>query len=448
MHSIWISPIFTAAATYILWIEIRWAGMIGIFCVFLIVPIQSYAGKLSAVIRFKTALRTDERVRFMDEIISGVQVIKMYAWEKPFAHLIAIARRLELQMVLKNAYVRALYMTFNVFTTRMALFCTVLSVFLMYGREKIMVSQIFMISYLFTAISHSMCQLFVRGVAEMGEALVSFKRLQMFLEYEEKDHVDTITPEPISNDQLETKNLAILMKNLSAGWVDNPKAQLKISKKVGSYKIQSKPIEFKLFSLQGVDLEVPKGKLIFVIGPVGAGKSTMMQVLLKELPLIGGSMGINGSISYTSQESWIFTSTIKQNITFGAPMNRTRYNEVVRNTDLLKDFTQFSAGDMTLVGENGTGLSGGQKARINFARALYRKADIYLIDDPLSAVDTHVQSHLFNNCIGPTSFLARENATRILITHQVHFLKDADWIVVLKNVIISLQQFIMLNSRN
>lgn len=261
-----------------------------------------YAGKLSAVIRFKTALRTDERVRFMDEIISGVQVIKMYAWEIPFSRLIATARRLELQMVLKNAYVRALYMTFNLFTTRMALFCTVLSILLMYGRENIMVSKIFMISYLFGAISHAMCQTFVRGLAEMGETLVSFKRLQMFLEYEEKDDNKSDSTEFISPDQLESRNVAVLMKNVTAGWmnIDDKNGRKKISKRVGSYKSDSQPITSDVlsFKLQSIDLEVPKGKLIFVIGSVGSGKSTLMQLLLKELPVSSGSIGINGKISY------------------------------------------------------------------------------------------------------------------------------------------------------
>lgn len=139
LQSLWTAPLLLIALTYILWNETKLAGMVGLLIVFLIVPLQSnfsnrfvyqllsqfrnvfvlgYVGKLSAAIRFKTALRTDERVRFMDEIISGVQVIKMYTWEEPFARLIAVARRLEMKEILKNAYVRALYMTFNLFTTR------------------------------------------------------------------------------------------------------------------------------------------------------------------------------------------------------------------------------------------------------------------------------------------------------------------------------------------
>lgn len=355
-----------------------------------------YAGKLSAAIRFKTALRTDERVRFMDEIISGVQVIKMYAWEKPFAKLISEARRLELKMVLKNAYVRALYMTFTLFTTRMALFCTILSILLMYGRENIMVSKIFMISYLFSAISHAMCQTFVRGIAEMGEALVSFKRLQMFLEYEEKEQLDTDSSEFISSDQLESRNIAVLMKNVSAGWSDGAakSGKLKIKKKVGSYKSpnSTNSIEQNSFRLQEIDCEVPKGKLVFVVGTVGAGKSTLLQVLLKELPIACGSVGVNGSVSYSSQESWIFTSTIRQNITFGQPLDRMRYDEIVKCTALAKDFGQLSAGDLTLVGENGTGLSGGQKSRIKYE---FKKENTFLSFLLLIAMEFSFQSGPF-----------------------------------------------------
>ena len=116
--------------------------------------------------------------------------------------------------------------------------------------------------------------------------------------------------------------------------------------------------------LKDINVELSKGKLIFVIGSVGAGKSTLLQILMRELPLICGSIQVNGSISYASQKSWIFTSTIRQNITFGQPMDQSRYDEVVRCTALEKDFEQLPEGDLTVVGENGSGLSGGQKSRI------------------------------------------------------------------------------------
>lgn len=144
-----------------------------------------------------------------------------------------------------------------------------------------------------------------------------------------------------------------------------------------------------------------------------------------------GNIQINGVVSYASQEPWVFAASIRQNITFGQEFDKKRYNEVVRVCALQKDFHQFPDGDLSIVGDRGASLSGGQKARINLARAVYRKADIYLLDDPLSAVDTHVAKHLYQECIN--GYLKYK--TRILVTHQVHHLKNADNIIILNNVI-------------
>lgn len=126
----------------------------------------------------------------------------------------------------------------------------------------------------------------------------------------------------------------------------------------------------------------------------------------------------------------MFAATVRQNILFGQDYHKKRYNEVVKVCALERDFEQFPNGDLTLIGDRGASLSGGQKARINLARAVYREADIYLLDDPLSAVDVHVGKHLFEKCIN--GYLAHK--TRILVTHQVYHLKDADHIVVMSSV--------------
>lgn len=149
-----------------------------------------------------------------------------------------------------------------------------------------------------------------------------------------------------------------------------------------------------------------------------------------ELEVVDGSYHINGTISYASQEPWIFAATIRQNILFGADFDKKRYAEVVRVCCLEKDMEQFPDGDHTIVGDRGASLSGGQKARINLARAVYREADIYLLDDPLSAVDIHVSKKLYEDCIN--GYLA--NKTRILVTHQVFYLRDNDHIIILNNV--------------
>lgn len=158
----------------------------------------------------------------------------------------------------------------------------------------------------------------------------------------------------------------------------------------------------------------------------------MVQLLLGELPVQSGNVIVNGSMSYAAQKPWLFSGTVRNNILFGQAYDKKRYKEVVKCCALVTDFEQLPQGDQTVVGERGASLSGGQRARISLARAMYKTASIYLLDDPLSAVDAHVGKHLFDEVIGPQSPIA-QNATRILITHQVHFLKDADVIVIIES---------------
>lgn len=148
---------------------------------------------------------------------------------------------------------------------------------------------------------------------------------------------------------------------------------------------------------------------------------------------------VQGDLSYAAQEPWLFTGTVRNNILFGEEFDRKRYDEVTKCCALSTDFAQLQNGDKTIVGERGASLSGGQRARISLARAIYKPANIYLLDDPLSAVDAHVGRHLFDEVIGPKGRLAGEKATRILVTHQIHFLTEADWIVILENGRVSRQ---------
>lgn len=145
--------------------------------------------------------------------------------------------------------------------------------------------------------------------------------------------------------------------------------------------------------------------------------------------MAGGNINIQGKIAYASQEPWIFSANVKQNILFGQEMNQQRYDKVIKVCQLERDFTLFPFGDKTLIGEKGVNLSGGQRARINLARAVYAEADVYLLDDPLSAVDSQVGKGIFNECID--EFL--KGKTRILVTHQFQYLKNADQIIVLNN---------------
>jgi ATP-binding cassette subfamily C (CFTR/MRP) protein 4 len=173
--------------------------------------------------------------------------------------------------------------------------------------------------------------------------------------------------------------------------------------------------------LNGGDFSAQMGKLIGIIGAAGSGKSTLLQTILKEVDLIEESVNVRGVVSYAPQEPWFFSASIRKNILFGKAMNREKYHEVVMKVCALEhDLSVLPFGDGTLVGEQGTMMSGGQKARIRLARAIYRDADIYLLDDPLSAVDAHVILHIFNECI--VKYL--KDKCVILVTHQVQYLKD------------------------
>lgn len=152
-------------------------------------------------------------------------------------------------------------------------------------------------------------------------------------------------------------------------------------------------------TLRNVSLTVPPGSFVAIVGQVGSGKSSLLQAILEELPLTGGKVESRGRINYVSQQPWIFASSVRQNILFGQAMDKSRYDEVIRVCQMESDIASFSHGDHTIVGERGINLSGGQRARINLARAIYRDADIYLLDDPLSAVDSHVSRRLVDKCI-------------------------------------------------
>lgn len=314
---------------------------------------------LTSKFRAQTALRTDQRIRFMDEIISGVHVIKMYAWEVPFSHLVGMARKLELKIIRKTSFVRGLYMTFVLFTTRIAVFCTMLAIVILYGAHEITADKVFVMSLYYTIIALTMNQFFVRGIAEIAEVLVALRRLQHFLELEEKP-IESVTG------LFNQSNVAVSTRNAYATWKmpansSTPdKTKQQADEKETFHKSESP-------TLININVDLPKGKLIGVIGPVGAGKSSFLQMLLRELPIDSGALSINGSISYANQEPWVFAASVRQNILFGNDYDHNRYNDIVKCCALRRDFEQFENGDLSIVGEKGS-LSGGQKARIKYAK--------------------------------------------------------------------------------
>ncbi|XP_060810337.1 ATP-binding cassette sub-family C member 4 [Amyelois transitella] len=473
LHYLWIGPLATVIITYFMWLEISWAAVVGVGFMLLFIPLQAYLGKRTSVLRLKTALRTDERVRLMNEILSGIQVIKMYTWEKPFADLVAKARKHEIKQIRATSYIRGVLTSFIMFMTRICLYCSIIVYVLVHN--NITAKQVFVITSFYNILRQTMTVFFPQGIAQVAEATISIKRLQSFMLYE-----DTSKPVPGLAD-IQTSGKTKVEKEDSKDDIVKDKQSLEVPQDVpqesprvsaadtkvdveglkGNGNVNLAPLESgeedeqELLSrveqdargvrlkhatakwieshpentLTDLSLTIKPGKLIAVIGPVGAGKSSLLHVLLRELPLQSGSLHVGGTVSYASQEPWLFAGSVRQNILFGQAMDRPRYNAVVRRCALDRDFQMFPHGDKTVVGERGVSLSGGQRARISLARSVYKRADIYLLDDPLSAVDAHVGRHLFESCV--VGYL--RNTTRILVTHQLQFLRDVDQIVILKN---------------
>ncbi|XP_052861311.1 probable multidrug resistance-associated protein lethal(2)03659 [Anopheles cruzii] len=452
LHYLWLGPLETIVVTYLMYREIGVSAIFGVIFLLMFIPLQAYLGKKTSVLRLRTALRTDERVRLMNEIIQGIQVIKMYTWEKPFAGLVAMARKKEIKVIRYVSYIRGILLSFIMFTTRVSIFISLVAYALL--GEVVTAEKAFAITAYYNILRATMTIFFPQGIAQFAEALVSVRRIQKFMQYEEIETVSgvsMVTPDErhdnvsssVSTEGLPSEkgvalpNSRLIKHSESDGLKEESgagddavsnnhlsEAGVQVEKAVARWDPKATEL-----TLDGVDLHVQPGTLVAVIGPVGSGKSSLIHAILGELPLESGNIRVNGRVSYGSQEPWLFSGTVRQNILFGLPMDRERYRRVVKTCALERDFHLFPNGDKTIVGERGVSLSGGQKARISLARAVYRRAEVYLLDDPLSAVDSHVGRHLFDHCM--RDYL--RGRIVILVTHQLQYLQNADQIVVLKH---------------
>ncbi|KAK3795777.1 hypothetical protein RRG08_031858 [Elysia crispata] len=412
-HFLWVGPLQCLMAVVYLWYRLGPAVMSALSVMILLMPIQFLFGKLFSRNRRKAAVHTDKRVKVMNEIISGIRIIKLYCWEKPFGRLVENLRRLEIRQLRRTRRVQACVMGPYFTTTQIGIFFFTLT-YVLTGREDDMrPGTVFMM----IAVLHSLrltCGMFVPLASQhLAETLVVMKRIQNFLLLEElKKHTNIQSAKVhvgngLSHGEAEKQSeSSVEITNVTAKWD-------------GSGAVSN--------TLEDITVSVRPGRLVAVIGPVGSGKTSLLMTILGELSIQAGSVRAHGKIAYVSQHPWIFSGSLRQNILFGEDYNQARYDKIIRISALSRDLDILPKGDATLIGDRGVNLSGGQKARVSLARALYMDADIYLLDDPLAAVDTIVGKHIFEKCI--REFL--KDKPRILVTHQVQLLPIADNIIIL-----------------
>lgn len=322
----------------------------------------------------------------------------------------------------------ALTYSIELFASRTAIFISLVSYVLM--GNSVTAETAFGITAIYNVMKTTITFLFTISITSLAEVNVSIKRIKKFLDYDELP-TKMILPPPGVTMETKEKDIKEKLGNSTNGLNGNslipitpPTPKVILNKVFAKWsKDQSDD------TLADISFSITDPQLFAVIGPVGSGKSSLLNVILSELPVSEGDVHISGKVSFSAQEPWLFSGNVRQNILFGDAYDEQRYRKVCKVCQLESDFAQLPHGDKTLVGERGKTLSGGQKARVTLARCIYKKADIYLLDDPLSAVDANVGKKLYHECI--RGFLATKIC--ILITHQLQYLKNADKILILND---------------
>nr|CTP81282.1 BMA-MRP-7 [Brugia malayi] len=345
----------------------------------------------------------DQRLKICNEILNGIKVIKMYSWEPPMEKAVERIRSKELYLIRKMGLTRALIDTFN---TSSPFFVAVLTfaTYTLSSSTHILTPQIAFVSLtLFNQLRSPMAMI-AYLMKQAVEAAVANKRIKSFLV---ADELNPLTIDLIT-DQFGGRN-AVEIRDACLSWnVRGLETVLEIDY-----------------------LTIPKRSLIAVVGRVGSGKSSLLSAILGEMEKLKGCIGVSGQIAIVSQEPWIQNSNLRDNVLFGKQFNQKYYDKIVEACALVKDLAILPNGDATEIGEKGINLSGGQKARVALARAVYQNRDNYLLDDPLSAVDSHVGKHIFEKVIGHNGLLRHK--TRILVTNNLVHLNKVDIIAYMQD---------------
>ncbi|XP_067673483.1 multidrug resistance-associated protein 1-like isoform X3 [Haliotis asinina] len=396
-HMIWSGPFQISVSLYFLWQTLGPSIMAGVGVMILLIPINAFIANKTKNLQVQQMALKDRRIKLMNEVLNGIKVLKLYAWEPSFQKKILEIRSKELEVLKKSSYLQAVS-SFTWTTAPFMVSLTTFAVYVMSDSNNVLdAEKAFVALSLFNILRFPLSML-PQVITNFVQASVSLKRLQNFLQLEELD------PSAVQR---------------------NPPDKLAVSIDQGMFTWDPDAAT----TLKEINLSVEEGSLVAIVGAVGTGKSSLLSALLGEMDKISGTVNVKGSVAYVSQQPWIQNATLKDNVVFGESVDEAAYRKVVRACALEPDIEMLPAGDQTEIGEKGINLSGGQKQRVAIARAVYQDTDVYLLDDPLSAVDSHVGKHIFDHVIGPDGMLSGK--TRILVTHGISYLPKMDKIVVL-----------------
>ncbi|KAL0104454.1 hypothetical protein PUN28_017289 [Cardiocondyla obscurior] len=401
INMIWSAPLQIALALYFLWNILGPAVFAGLAVMIILIPVNGLIANKVKTLQIRQMKSKDERVKLMNEVLNGIKVLKLYAWEPSFEQQILKIRVKEIQVLKEAAYLNAgtsFIWSCAPFLVSLVSFTT----YVLLDEKNVLNSKIAFVSLSLFNILRFPLSMLPMMIGNIVQAYVSVKRINKFMNMEELD------PNNVQHDPSDPH--ALVIEN-------------------GNFSWDSEEVERPI--LRNINFHVEQGQLVAVVGTVGSGKSSLLSALLGEMDKLSGKVNTKGSIAYVSQQAWIQNATLQDNVLFGKALNKSVYNRVIEACALTPDFKMLPAGDQTEIGEKGINLSGGQKQRVALARAVYNDSENYFLDDPLSAVDSHVGKHIFEKVIGPNGLLKKK--TRVLVTHSITYLPEVDNIIVLKD---------------
>lgn len=403
INGIWLLPVQVLLALIILYINLGFGpSMAALLTTVLVMMSNTPLANMQENLHSKIMEAKDSRIKATSETLKSMRVLKLHSWEPSFLKKILQLRDKERSWLKRYLYTcSAVAFLFWASPTLVAVitfgFCIILKTPLTAGT---VLSALATFRILQEAI-YNLPEL----ISNIAQTKVSVDRIQDFIREEEQKKLT------MSYDILKASNIAIEIERGEYAWVTD-----------SNYKIPTLKITEKL--------KILKGQKVAVCGSVGSGKSSLLCSILGEIPRVFGvGVRVYGSKAFVPQSAWIQTGTVRDNILFGKEMMKGFYEDVLDGCALNKDIGMWADGDLSVVGERGMNLSGGQKQRIQLARAVYSDSDVYLLDDPFSAVDAHTGAHLFQKCM--MQLLSQK--TVVYVTHQLEFLDAADLVLVMKD---------------